>query len=485
MKSNSIPFLASLGALLLAGCAMGPDYQRPATPVPEAYDNPTTDQTNQWKVAEPADGKPRGSWWQSFGDAELNHLEVEAAASNQDLKSALARFEEAREQLNISRSGYFPHVTLTPYVDRQRDSANRPINGVSSGNGKTYNVFNVPLDASYEVDLWGGVRRSVEASRAALKVQEAQLESVRLSIQSELASDYFTLLALDDEIALLNSSIEVFKKSLTLTINRRAGGIATDLDVAQAETILKTTEAQLPVIRLERVKAEHALAVLTGRMATGFAIASHSASSIQPPLIPAQVPSALLERRPDIAAAERSVAEANAKIGIAKSAFYPNLQLNATGGFESVSIGTLFSWPSRLWSIGPSLTLPIFQGGSLRGNLRLTKAAYEETVARYRQAVISAFANVEDNLASQNLLSEEYEAQVTALKAARRTLDIANNRYRAGLVTFLEVATAENAALDLEHKTVQLHGERLVAAVSLVKSLGGDWHSHSTDKSRP
>ncbi len=466
----------ALGLLAaIAGCAVGPDYKRPTAPVPEAFSG----ETNIWKVAEPQAHLPKGNWWEIFNDEGLSRLELEAAAANQELKTAIAVFEQARAFVDVSRAGLFPHVGLNPSFTRERDSANRPVNGVSLGVPDTYNTFTVPLDAGYEVDFWGHVRRSVESAKASQRASAADLETTRLGIQAELATDYFTLQALDAEIALLRSSVEVFQKSLELTRNRRAGGVATDLDVSQAETVLKTTEALLPVTVLQRVRVEHALAVLTGRPASSFAL-PEKPLTLEPPILPAGVPSTLLERRPDIAAAEGRVAAANANIGVATAAFYPTVQLNGLAGFESVSAGTLFSWPSRIWSFGPSISAPLFEGGLLRANLRQAKAAHDEMVARYRQTVLAAFAEVEDNLAGQQLLVAESRAQDAALQAARKTLEIANNRYRAGLITYLEVATAQNAALDLERTAVRLHGDQLVTTVALIKSLGGGWQTEKS-----
>jgi len=456
--------------LSLAGCAVGPNYSRPSASVPEAYSGAT----NGWKIAQPQAHLPKGNWWEIFNDPELSRLEADAAVANQQLKAAVAAFEQARALVDVSRSGLFPTVGLSPSAIRERDSSNRPINGISGTNGITYNTFTVPLDASYEVDVWGRVRRSVESARAGEAASADDLETTRLSIQAEIATDYFTLHALDAEIALLKSSVEVFQKSLDLTRNRRAGGIATDLDVSQAETILKTTEAQLPVTILQRVKVEHALAILTGRPASSFN-EPEKTITLEPPILPPGLPSELLERRPDIAAAERRMAAANAGIGVAQGAFYPSVQLNGIAGFESVNAGSLFDWSSRLWSIGPSLTVPLFEGGLLRANLRQARAVYDQNVANYRQSVLTAFAEVEDNLAAQQLLAVENEAEAAALQSAQKTLDIANNRYRAGLVTYLEVATAQNAALDLERTAVLLHGDQLVATVALIKSLGGGW----------
>ncbi len=470
---RSAAALAATAVLLtIGGCAVGPDYSRPPAAVPETYGA-----TNIWKIAEPRASAPKGNWWEIFGDPELNQLEADAATANQQLKAAVASFEQARALVDVSRSGLFPHVGLSPTYLRSRDSANRPVNGASAGTpDNPYNTFIVPMDASYEVDLWGQVRRTVESARASEAASADDVENVRLGIQAEVASDYFALHALDAEIALLKSSVQVFQKSLDLTRNRRAGGIATDLDVAQAETILKTTEALIPDTRLQRVRTEHALAVLTGRAPSGFSIPEKSLT-LAPPILPAGLPSELLERRPDISAAERRVAAANASIGVAKSAFYPQVQINGIAGFESVSAGTLFDWPSRFWALGPTITAPLFEGGQLKANLRGARAAYDQTVANYRQSVLNAFSEVEDNLAAQQLLVSEYDAQVAALKAAQKTLEIANNRYRAGLVTYLEVATAQNAALTLERTVVQLRGNQLVTTIALIKSLGGGWQA--------
>jgi multidrug efflux system outer membrane protein len=456
----------------LAGCAVGPDYSRPAAEVPPAY----AAATNGWKVAQPQAALPKGDWWSIFGDAELNQLEADATAANQELKAAVAVFDQARASLDVSRSGLFPHLSFSPSVTRERDSANRPINGLSNGKPDTYNNFTVPLDAGYELDLWGRVRRSVEAARAGAQATADDVANVRLSIQAEVASDYFTLRALDGELALLNSSVEVFNKSLELTRNRRAGGIATDLDVAQAETILQTTEAELPVTQLQRVRVQHALAVLTGRPASGLDLAEKPLA-LAPPILPAGVPSELLERRPDIAASERRMAAANAGIGVATAAFYPVVQLNGAAGYQSVNASTLFDWPSHLWAIGPSISAPLFEGGQLRANLRVARAAYDQVIAYYRQTVLSAFAEVEDNLAAQQLLASENNAETAALRAAQKTLEIANNRYRAGQVTYLEVATAQSSALAIEQTVVRLRGDQLVTTVALIKSLGGGWHT--------
>jgi len=468
-----------LAALVfLAGCAVGPDYKRPeATTIPAAYAGVTnTGATNGWKVAQPQGHLPKGNWWEVFGDPELNALEVQAAAANQQLKIAVARFAEARAQMDVTRSGLFPNIALSGSAIRQRDSPNSPstTTGEATGHSATYNDFTLPLDFSYEADLWGRVRRSVESARAQMQASADDLETIKLMIQAEVAADYFTLRALDSQREVLLSSVQVFSKSYALTLNRRAGGVATDLEVAQSETVLKTTQAQLPFVALQRAKFEHALALLAGQNAATFSVPERTLSAA-PPVIPPGLPSELLERRPDISAAERRMAAANANIGVAKAAFFPTIQLNGLAGLESVDAGSLFDSSSRMWAVGPSLTLPIFESGRLRANLRFAKAAYEEMIASYRQTVLTAFSEVENNLAAQNLLASQYELESGALLAARKQLEVANNRYRDGLITYLEVATAESTELNVEFSTVQLRGQQLVAAIALVKSLGGGW----------
>jgi outer membrane protein, multidrug efflux system len=474
MKLARCRMLAVVAGFLLAGCAVGPDYKRPAATAttPGAY----AGATNEWKVAEPQASVPKGKWWEMFADADLNQLETNAVAANQQLKAAVAAFDQARALTQFARSGLFPHLAFSPSATREGDSLNRPINGQAAGKSQTFsfNTFTAPLDLNYELDLWGRVRRTVESARSQEQASLDDLENIKLAIEAEVATDYFTLRSLDAQTALLRTDIEVFQKSLELTQNRRDGGVATDLDVAQAETVLKTTQAELPGTLLQRAQFEHALAVLVGQPASLFTVAERPLD-ITSPIIPPGLPSTLLERRPDISAAERRMAAANANIGVAKAAFFPTILINGLGGFESLNAGTVFNWQSRFWSLGPSLTLPIFEGGQNVANLRASHAAYDESVANYRQSVLTAFAEVEDNLAGQNFLSRQYDAEGAALVAARKQLEIANNRYKAGLVTFLDVATAQSTELGVESTTVQLHGQQLVAAVALVKSLGGGW----------
>ncbi len=411
----------SLVALsLVAGCAVGPAYKRPeATTIPTSYAWAAASYagaTNGWKVAEPHGQLPKGNWWEIFGDPELRELENQAAAANQQLKAAFARFTEARALMDATRSRLFPDLSISASYTRQRSSANTPsrTTGNAFGSSSTFNDFSVPLSLGYELDLWGRVRRSVESARAQEQASADDLQAVKLAIQAELAVNLFRLRALDSESALLRSNIQVFS---------------------------------LP----ERTMASGSL------------------------VIPPDLPSELHERRPDISAAECRMAAANANIGVAKAAFFPTVRLNGLAGFESIDAGTLFNWPSRLWAVGPSITLPLFEGGRLRANVRFTQAAYEEMIANYRQTVLAAFADVEDNLAAQTLLASQYQTESEALTAARKQLEVANNRYRDGLITYLEVATAENTVLNIESTTVQLRGQQLMAAVTLVKALGGGW----------
>jgi multidrug efflux system outer membrane protein len=429
----------------------------------------------EWKPVAPSAHLSRGAWWEVFVDPELNRLEVLAGTNSQQLAGAAARFLEARALVDVARADFYPQIELDPSYARQRNSFNQPQNGHPARISPTFSTYTLQLQAGWEADLWGRVRRQVEAARAQLAASADDLEAVRLATQAELAADYFDLRSLDAEYSLVVRTAETYRRSLELTVNRRKGGVASDLDVGQAETQLRSAEAQLPALRLQRTRVVHAIAALCGQAATGFAIAAQPAQSAEIPSLPVSLPSELLERRPDIAAAERRMAAANAQVGVAKTAFYPRLRFNGLAGFQSIDASTWFSWPSRFWSVGPSLQLPLFTGGRNRAQLDQARAAYDATVADYRQTVLQAFQEVEDQLAAQQLLEAQLKAATAALDSARRVLEIANNRYKAGLVTYLEVATAQNSALALEQTVVQLHGQEQVAAVGLVRALGGGW----------
>jgi multidrug efflux system outer membrane protein len=473
-------------ALLLAGCTVGPNYHRPGAlgtnAMPSSFVGATSTNLGEWKLAQPSAQLPRGSWWELFGDPELNRLEVLATANNQQLVAAYANFQQARALVNVARADYFPQLSANPSYTRQRVSAGQSSGAASSSKGFTFNTFNVPLDASWELDLWGRVRREVEGARANLSASADDLESSKLAIQAEVAIDYFTLRSLDAQDQVLKETVVAYGRSLELTKNRRKGGIATELDVSQAETQLATTEAQIPAVQLQRANTLHALAVLCGQDAPSFevgatqgALADARKTFDAGPGIPLALPSELLEHRPDIAAAERLMAAANANVGLAYAAFYPRVMLNASGGFLSVDANTLFDWQNRAWSFGPSVSLPLFTGGRNRAQLASARAAYDAAVANYRQTVLGAFQDVEDQLAAQRLLAQQYERESTALKSSRRTLDISLTKYKGGVLNYLDVVIAQSASLALEQSVVQLSGQRLAASVSLIKALGAGW----------
>lgn len=467
--------------VFVSGCAVGPDYRRPEAAGTNAMPNAFSAAGQgaganraDWKAAEPAAHLPRGAWWTLFGEDELNRLESLATEGNQELSGAVARFAQARAQANVARSDFFPYIKAAPSVTRERYSQHGT-RGFSERNGATDNSFSVPLDATWEPDFWGRVRRQVESAKARLDAAADDTEAVKLRIQAEVAIDYFALRSLEAETALLERAVENFSRSLDLTRNRRAGGVASDLDVSQAETQLRAVEAELPAAQLQAARLRHALATLCGRPSTGLEISKGGTNLANPPFVPASLPSELLERRPDIAAAERRMAAANAEVGVAKTAFYPRVLVRGFAGFQSIDAGTLFDWPSRVWAVGPSLELPLFAGGRNRARLGEARARYDETVAHYRQTTLSAFEEVENQLSAQSLLAAQLGSEQAALDAAQRTFSIANNRYKAGLVTYLEVATAQSAALARERVANQIAAQRLIAAVSLAKALGGGW----------
>jgi multidrug efflux system outer membrane protein len=471
-------------ALVLAGCSVGPDYHRPAAlpvqPLPQAF-TVVTSGTNMvtWKVAQPAADKPRGAWWQVFSNAELDSLEELALTNNQNLASLDAQLQQAREEVNVARSEFYPQLTAggTPGGDynRQRTSVNKPENGLATGTPYTYNTFTAPIYLGWEIDLWGRVRRLSQAAHARYVASADDLQSARLDVAAEAADDFFSLKTLDDQYELIAGTIGAYQHSLELTENLRHGGAVSDLDVAQAATQLHVAEAQLPDVQLRRAQMLHALAIICGRSPVDFYITTNVARRAAVPEIPSSLPSDLLEHRPDIAAAERRMAAANADIGVAKAAFFPAITLDGLAGFQSISASSWFDWSSRLWSVGPTVQLPLFTGGLNRANLRISHEAYDEQVADYRETVLNAFGDVEDQLAAQRLLADEWYAENEAVVAAEHALEVANNRYRDGLTTYLDVATAQTTALQQESTAVQLKGARLIAAVNLIKALGCDW----------
>jgi NodT family efflux transporter outer membrane factor (OMF) lipoprotein len=452
--------------LSLAACAVGPKYKAPAVPAPPAYK-----EVGDWKTAQPSDQNLGGNWWEIFQDPQLNALEQQIDVSNQNLKAAVAQYQQARASLRYARADYYPTVTTNPSAARQRYSANRPL---SLGNGKTFNDFVVPIDLSYQVNAWGRVSKNVESYREQAQASAADLAVINLTMHADLAIDYFAARTLDAEEKLLQNTVVQYQQALQLNEDRYQGGLASEVEVEQARTILETTRAQLVDVGVARAQYEHAAAVLVGKPPADFSLPPLPLTTPPPP-IPVGVPSELLERRPDIAGTERRVASANAQVGLAKSAYYPLVNIVASGGFESGTITTLFQGPSALWSVGAAAAATIFDGGRRHALNDEAKAAYDSSVASYRQTVLSAFQQVEDNLAALRVLEQEAGVQATAVQSAQRSLDLSNTRYEGGVTSYLEVITAQNAALSDEVTAVNILGRRMASAVLLVEALGGGW----------
>jgi NodT family efflux transporter outer membrane factor (OMF) lipoprotein len=464
--------LLGIAVLQLCGCTVGPNYQRPKAEIPPAYK-----EVGDWKPAQPNDQNLGGNWWEVFQDSQLNALEAQVNVSNQNLKAAEAQYTQARAQLRYSRADLFPTVTADPSATRTKTSKNRPPPS-STFNGITYNDFQIPFELSYQIDVWGRVRRTVEAYRDQAQASAADLAAVNLSMHTQLALYYFQARTLDAEEQLLNSTVTQYEQALQLIENRFAGGLTSDLEVEQAKTQLETTRAQAVDIGVARAQYEHAVAVLIGKPPASFSLLPLPLT-MPPPPIPVGLPSDLLERRPDIASAERQMAAANAQIGVAKAAYYPNISLGATGGFESSAITTLFSGPSILWSAGPSALFTVFDVGRRRAASDQAIAAYDQAVANYRQTVLTGFQQVEDNVAALRILEHEAQVQNAAVAAAEKYLALANTRYTGGVTSYLEVTTAQSAALSDEVTAVNILGRRMVDAVTLVQALGGGWNSSS------
>jgi NodT family efflux transporter outer membrane factor (OMF) lipoprotein len=465
------PLIAALLATaLLTGCAVGPRYQRPTAQVPGAWKG-----EGPWQTAAPKDAIPKGTWWQIFHDSELDRLEQDLLQANQSLVAAQQRLSQARSLARVASSAYFPQLNADPSGQRERLSGNRPVAGSQIATSTvTQNDFTLPFSASYEVDLFGRVRRNLEAANASLQASAADLENVRLVLTAELAADYFNLRELDREAGVVRQSVEIQQKGLDLVNQRHSGGVASGLEVAQQAALLDSTAAQLSLVEQQRAQYEHAIAVLVGKPASTFALAA-APFDATPPTIPTGVPSEILERRPDVATSERQMAFENAQVGLATAAFYPHITLSGSGGWESRDIATLVNAPSAFWSIGGDLLQPVFNGGRNRANLAGARAAYDESVANYRQSVLVAFQQVEDGLSGLALLNQAAKTQQTAVEDSRRALDIANSRYVGGLTTYLDVITAQTTLLNNERLATQLLGQQMVTSVYLVKALGGGW----------
>jgi NodT family efflux transporter outer membrane factor (OMF) lipoprotein len=468
LKERISPTLlaATLVAASSLGCTVGPGYQRPAVQVPDTWKG-----EGPWQTAAPKDAIPKGAWWQIFQDADLNGLEGQLLAANQSLDAAKDRLALARAQARIASAAYFPTLSVDPAGERERLSPNRPFAGIPP---YTENNFAIPFSVSYELDLFGRVRRTLEAANASLQGSAADLENVRLVLTAELAADYFNLRELDREAGVVRRSVEIQQKGLELVKRRHDGGVANGLEVAQQAALLDSTATQLQLVLQQRAQYEHAIAVLAGQSASRFSVAEGRFDAV-PPAIPVGVPSEILERRPDVATSERSMAYENAQVGIAKTAFYPHITLSGAGGWQSRDIANLVSAPSAFWSLGGDLLQPILNGGRNRANLAATRAAYSESVANYRQSVLVAFQQVEDGLSGLALLNQAAKTQAAAVMDSQHALDVANHRYVGGLTTYLDVITAQSTLLANERLATQLLGQQMVTSVYLVKALGGAW----------
>lgn len=468
--------LATGVASLNVATAVGPDYHRPEAPVGAAYADAAQ---GNWKQAVPADAIARGDWWRVFEDTTLDGLERQAAENNQELKAAIARVTQARAVARTARADFFPSLTLDPSATRVRYSESV----FALGGDHVINDFRVPMDLSYELDFFGRVRRSFEGANADAQARVAVFETALLVLKADVAQNYFALRTLDSERDILRNTIKLRGEALDLVKARFTGGAASELDVSRAETELHSVEAELIAVDRNRAETEHALAVLVGKPATEFAVKELPLEvGVLPPVVPAGLPADLLERRPDIAAAERTLAAANARIGVAKAAFFPVVRLTGAGGFESLDVDSLFNWESRAWTIGPSLSLPLFQGGRNRANLKRAQATFDENVALYRQQVLVAFKEVQDALTGSRLLDQQAAAQERSRASARKSADISNTRYKAGLVSYFEVVDSERTALTAERESARLAGQRLVTSVQLIRALGGGWADSNLQK---
>jgi len=454
----------------LAGCSVGPKYERASVPSPPAWKS-----NGPWREAVPKDSISKGAWWEIFHVAELNSYEQQLLAANQSLTAARDRLDQARSLARVASAGLFPTATVDPGGARTRYSGNRPENS-APGVPLTENAFQIPFALNYEVDLFGRARKSLQAANASLQGTAADLQNVQLVLTAELAADYFNLRELDAEYQVVQESVKIQQEGLVLVKHRHEGGVASGLDLAQQQTLLDSTVTQLYLIQQSRAQFEHAITVLTGNPASTFNVPTVPLNGSPPP-IPLGMPSDLLERRPDVATAERVMAQENALVGLAKTSFYPQFTIAGTGGFQSISLGSLITAPSAFWSLGGDLLEPVFNGGRNRANYAASKSAYDQSVANYRESVHEAFQQVEDGLSNLNSLSQAATTQSAAVTDARHALDIANDRYTGGLTTFLDVITAQTVLLSNERLSTQLLGQQMVASVYLVKALGGGWDS--------
>jgi NodT family efflux transporter outer membrane factor (OMF) lipoprotein len=481
----ALPVALATLPLLLAGCRVGPKYVRPPVPSPSAYKEipeAARQGSETWRKTQPKDATDRGSWWKVFDDPQLNALEEKASSSNQEIAAAADNFLAARALVREARSQYFPTATANPSILNSRPSPGQ-FGGLRAGSAsgigltvKSYTNYSLPFDASWEPDFWGRIRSTVRANIFAAQASAADLENVRLSVQAELAADYYELRAQDSLKELFDSTVTAYQDALNLTRAQYRAGLSSDEAVAQAEAQLKAARAQDTNLGILRAQYEHAIAVLIGQPASSFSLPPNALKA-NPPAIPVGIPSELLQRRPDIAAAERSVAQANAEIGVAKAAYFPIILLSASGGFGNSSAASWFTWPSRFWSVGPSVAETIVDAGLRKATVQQYRATYDQTVANYQQTALTAFQQVEDNLATLRILSQDIDQQDAAVQAATRNLQEAEVRYKAGLDPFLNVITAQTALLADQQAAVNFRMQQMVASVQLVKALGGGWDS--------
>jgi NodT family efflux transporter outer membrane factor (OMF) lipoprotein len=484
MNSRLFPILLSFAVWLLAGCMVGPKYERPSTSMAPAFKEQAPEsfkESQEWQAAQPDDQKIRGPWWGMFGDPELNTLEDQLTASNQNLKVAEARLREARAEIRFNRSALFPTISTSPSVENERVSAHEPYFPPSEANDGTGN-YTLPIDLSYEVDLWGRVRRTINASREEAQATAADLATAGLSLHAELAIDYFELRSADMQKQLLDDTVKAYTDALQLTQNRFEGGAAPKSDVAQAQTQLDEAKVQDTDITEARAEYEHAIATLIGEAPAKFSLPPAPQTLLHLPVIPVGLPSTLLERRPDIAAGERRVAEANEQIGIARAAYFPTLTIGASGGFEGTTVTNWLNWPSRLWAVGPELSETLFDAGRRRATSEATQANYDGTVATYRQTTLDAFQEVEDNLAALRILEKEADQQHQATASAQESLQLFTNRYEGGVDNYLQVITAQTIALADERNDIDIQRRRMDASVLLVKAVGGGWNASQLPK---
>ena len=472
--------LALLLVLLLAaleGCTVGPKYVKPSVPTTPAYKEevPASSQgSEQWKPANPGDQKNRGKWWEVFGDPELNKLEEQVAMSNQDLKVFEARFREARAAIRFNRAAQFPTISTLPSASFVKNSDFSPSFPAKVREGEA-GSFVLPFDLSYEIDLWGRVRRSVAAAREEAQASASDYETAKLSLEAELAMDYFELRSADAQKKLLDDTVKAYTDNVQLTETRFKGGVAPRADVAQAQTQLDTTRVQDTDVTVQRVQFEHAIAILIGKAPAEFNL-PEAPLNCQPPTIPVGLPSDLLQRRPDIAAAERRVAEANQQIGIARAAYFPTVTLDGTAGFSGSRASNWFTWPSGFWAVGPALTQTLFDAGRRRATSESAHANYDAAVAAYRQTSLTAFQQVEDNVAALRILENEAQQQEQAVASSKDSLQLFTNRYRGGVDAYLQVITAQTTELANERNAIDIQRRRMDASVLLIKALGGGWN---------